>query len=213
VSFVESAPALWTPTQAASYAPPAAMAPRRRFHLHRHGDESRTDIEQFIARIYRRHFSARLTHFMPVLVSRSIDEATCAAAGYRSAGQPLFLERYLPQPVEQALAAAIGQPVARGEIVEIGQFASQCAGEGRRLMLTLARHLVDSGFRWAVITATSELRRLLRHQGLSALPLGAAQRQCVGDEARLWGSYYRHAPKVLAGDLLANLARLEQGRR
>jgi hypothetical protein len=111
------------------------------------------------------------------------------------------------------LAAAVGRPVARAEIVEIGQFASQCAGEGRRLMVALARHLVDSGFRWAVITATAELRRLFRHQRLSALPLAAAQRRCVGDEAPLWGSYYRHAPKVLAGDLLVNLARLERGRR
>jgi hypothetical protein len=150
---------------------------------------------------------------MPVLVSRFTDDSICAAAGYRSAVEPLFLERYLPQPVEQVLAAAVGQPVAREEIVEIGQFASQCAGEGRRLMLSLARHLVDTGFRWAVITATAELRRLFRLQRLSAQPLAAAQRRCVGDEAPLWGSYYRHAPKVLAGDLLVNLARLERGRR
>jgi hypothetical protein len=45
------------------------------------------------------------------------------------------------------------------------------------------------------------------------MPLAPAQRRCVGDEAPLWGSYYRHAPKVLAGDLLANLAKLERGRR
>jgi hypothetical protein len=111
------------------------------------------------------------------------------------------------------LSAALGQKVAREQVVEIGQFASQCAGEGRRLMLSLARHLVDAGFRWAVITATAELRRLLRHQRLAARPLAPAQRRCVGDEAPLWGSYYRHAPKVLAGDLLANLATLERGRR
>jgi hypothetical protein len=212
VTFVESLPAPWTPTAPASYAPPA-MTPRRRFQLHGRGDDSRTELEQFIASVYRRHFGARLKDFMPVLVSRSIDGTPCAAAGYRSAVEPLFLERYLPEPIEKLLARASGQPIARESIVEVGQFASRCAGEGRRLMLTLARHLVDSGFRWAAITATSDLRRLLGHQGLSALPLGTAQRHCVGEEAPLWGSYYRHAPKVLAGDLLVNLARLEQGRR
>ena len=212
MSFVESVPALWSP-EASLPCAPVATAPRARFRLHRGGDEARAGTERFIAGVYRQHFGARLNHFMPVLVSRGSDGAICAAAGYRSAVEPLFLERYLPQPVEQVLAAAIGQPAARGEIVEIGQFASQFAGEGRRLMLELARHLVDTGFRWAVMTATAELRRLFRHQGLSALPLAAAQRRCVGDEAPLWGSYYRHAPKVLAGDLRASLATLQQGRR
>lgn len=211
MSFVESAPALWSP-EVSLPCPGFAPAPCRQLQLHHADDPERTGIEQFIGRIYRQHFAAKLVHFMPVLVSRRIDGSTCAAAGYRSAREPLFLERYLPQPVEQVLAAA-GQRVVREEIVEVGQFASQCAGEGRRLMLELARHLVDSGFRWAVITATADLRRLFRHQGLSALPLAAAQRRCVGDEARLWGSYYRHAPKVVAGDLLASLAALERGRR
>jgi len=211
VSFVESAPALWSP-EVSLPCTGIAPEPSHRFQLHRRDDPERTEVERFIGRVYRQHFAATLVHFMPVLVSRRIEGSTCAAAGYRGAREPLFLERYLPQPVEQVLAAA-GQRVAREEIVEVGQFASQCAGEGRRLMLELARHLVDSGFRWAVITATADLRRLFTHQGLSALPLAAAQRRCVGDEAPLWGSYYRHAPKVVAGDLHASLAALERGRR
>lgn len=192
---------------------PPARASQILFQQHGPRDPERTDIEHFVAEVYRRHFGARLTHFMPMLVSRSADGITCAAAGFRSADEPLFLERYLPQPVERMLGDAIGQPVERRHIVEVGQFASHCPGEGRRLMLALARHLVDAGFRWAVITATAELRRLFRHQGLTALPLGIARQRCLGDEARLWGSYYRHAPRVLAGDLALNLARLERGRR
>jgi hypothetical protein len=212
VSFVESVPALWSPEPSLSCGPGAAASPCR-FRLHRRGDRARSETEHFIADVYRQHFGARLNHFMPVLAAHVVDGQPCAAAGYRSAVEPLFLERYLPQPVEQMLAEALGQPVAREQVVEIGQFASQFAGEGRRLMLSLARHLVDAGFRWAVITATADLRRLLRHQRLAATPLAPAQRRCVGDEAPLWGSYYRHAPKVLAGNLLANLATLERGRR
>lgn len=213
MSFVDSLPARCAPEPASLCFAPRPASPGCRFDLHRRDDEARRSIEQFIAAVYRQHFDARLKHFMPVLVSSSIDGATCAAAGYRSAAEPLFLERYLPQPIEQTLAAATGQRLDRNDIVEVGQFASRCAGEGRRLMLALARHLVDAGYRWAVITATADLRRLFRRQGLSALPLGTAQRRCVGDEVRLWGSYYRHAPRVLAGDLLVNLDRLERGRR
>lgn len=212
MSFVESVPALWSPQPPPSCGP-AATASSCRFRLHRRDDAERAGTERFIAGVYRQHFGARLNHFMPVLASHVVDGRPRAAAGYRSAVEPLFLERYLPQPVERMLAAAAGQAVAREQIVEIGQFASQCAGEGRRLMLSLARHLVDAGFRWAVITATAELRRLLRHQRLAAAPLAPAPRRCIGDEASLWGSYYRHAPKVLAGDLLVNLATLERGRR
>jgi hypothetical protein len=212
VSFVEFVPALCSPEPSLSRGP-ASAASLCRFRLHRRDDAERAETERFIAGVYRQHFGARLSHFMPVLAAHVVDGRPCAAAGYRSAAEPLFLERYLPQPVEQMLSTALGQPVAREQVVEIGQFASQCAGEGRRLMRSLARHLVDTGFRWAVITATAELRRLLRHQRLAATPLAPAQRRCVGDEAPLWGSYYRHAPKVLAGDLLANLAALERGRR
>jgi len=212
VTFVESQTACRTLEPFVPGAPPAA-APRTRFHLHRRNDETRSDVERLIADVYRQHYAAQIEHFMPVLVSRGTDDDITAAAGYRSGVEPLFLERYLAAPVEQALARVTGRPVARESIVEIGQFASRSAGEGRRLMLALARHLVDSGFCWAVITATADLRRLIRHQGLSTLPLGTAQRHCVGDEAPLWGTYYRHAPKVLAGDLQANLVRLERGRR
>jgi len=213
LSFVEPLPAPCSPEPASLCFAPRLATPSCRFDLHHPDDDARSSIERFIAAVYRQHFDARLKHFMPVLASSSIDGATCAAAGYRSAAESLFLERYLPQPVEQMLARATGQRLDRNDIVEVGQFASRCAGEGRRLMLALARHLVDAGYRWAVITATADLRRLFHHQRLSALPLATAQRRCVGDEAPLWGSYYRHAPQVLAGDLLVNLGRLVRGRR
>jgi hypothetical protein len=209
VSFVESESSTW-PAARFAMLPPAARATG--LQLHPHGHASRREVERFIAAVYRDHFGAQLAQFMPTLVSRRGDERTCAAAGYRAASEPLFLERYLPQPVERLLSAATGQPIERDDIVEIGHFASQCAGEGRRLMLALARHLVDAGYRWAVITATAELRRLFTRQHLATLPLGIADPHSLGAEARRWGRYYRHAPKVLAGNLVANLARLEARR-
>jgi hypothetical protein len=190
--------------------PLAGTSPLR---LHRRHDPARAEVERFIADVYRRHFGARLAHYMPVLVSRHRDGGPCAAAGYRSAAEALFLEQYLPQPIEQMLAAAGGREVERERIVEVGQFASTCAGEGRNLILALTRHLVDCGFRWAVITATAELRRLFARHGLVSLALAPAEPKRLGAAARLWGSYYEHAPKVLAGDLLDNLARMQRRKR
>lgn len=212
MTFAAPEPTAWTHEAVAFAAPPAAMR-RHELRLHPEGDGQRAEIERFIATVYRRHFDAQLDQFMPILVSRGSDGAARSAAGYRSAVEPLFLERYLPEPIERILSRATGQPVAREHIVEVGQFASQCAAEGRRLMIALARHLVDAGFRWAVITATAELRALLRHRGVSSMPLGPARRRCLGDGGQSWGSYYRHAPRVLAGDLALSLAQLERGRR
>lgn len=204
MSFVESPsdPAL---TDTECTASPAGSTIE--LQLHRPGDDSRAGVEQFIAGVYRDHFDARLTQFMPVLVSGR-GGALHAAAGYRDGREPLFVEQYLPRPVEAMLAAATGRTVDRSRIVEIGQFASRQPGAGRRLIDALAHHLVAAGYCWAVITATAELRRLLARRRLLALALGAADPHCLGAAARQWGSYYRHAPKVLAGDLVVNLARL-----
>jgi hypothetical protein len=212
VTFAEPQRTSWSPEPHFPCPSPAAPAGRR-LQLHPADDDERPVVEQFIADVYRRHFGARLLRFMPVLVSRSSDGRVSAAAGYRSASEPLFLERYLPEPIERMLARASGQRIERQQIVEVGQFASRRPGDGRPLMPELACHLVALGFRWAVITATTDLRRLFRLQNLSALAIGTAEARHLGDEARWWGHYYRHAPKVVAGDLLVNLARLQRGRR
>jgi hypothetical protein len=214
VSFVESE---CSPCTAPDFLPVsllrAGCAARPRLHLHPRGDPQRAEVERVVTDVYRRHFGARLIHFMPMLATVQDGAAIRAAVGYRSAAEPLFLERYLPRPIEQLLAEVTGHPVERSRIVEVGQFASQRPGNGQVLMAALARHLADSGFRWAVITATVELRRLFSRLGLASLPLAAAQPQHLGAESRLWGSYYRHAPKVLAGELLPNVGRLERRRR
>jgi len=208
LSFVES---LSGPVPGGADCAAATTASFGELQLHRPGDDSRAGVEQFIAGVYRDHFDARLTQFMPVLVSGH-GGALHAAAGYRDGTETLFVEQYLPQPIEAMLAAATGRAVDRSRIVEVGQFASRRPGAGRRLIDALARHLVAAGYRWAVITATAELRRLLARRRLLALPLGAADPHCLGTAARQWGSYYRHAPKVIAGDLLVNLTRLGRPR-
>jgi len=174
---------------------------------------SRTAVEQFIRTVYRDGYGATVRTFAPTLVALQRGDEVVAAAGYRSATRPLFLERYLQQPVERCLGDAAGLFIPRERIVEVGHLASVRNGAGRLLMPFLGRHLAEAGFEWVVSTATEELAHLFDRLGLAPLVLGAADPAMLGAEAADWGSYYDHSPQVLAGSIAAGLAQLTQARR
>lgn len=178
------------------------------------GHPQRAAVEAFIAGIYGRHYDARITHWSPWLVALFRRDRLLAAAGYRRAGEPLYLERYLDAPIEATIAAAHpGRAVVRDSIVEVGHFASTYPGDGRRLLRPLARHLATLECRWVTFTATRELRTLFEHFGLVAPSLGRADPARLGSSAGAWGRYFDHKPFVLAGELQPNLARLEGAAR
>jgi hypothetical protein len=170
--------------------------------VHDESDPRRAEVESFIQEVYDRRFGAQVTHFTPTLVALWGIDGIHAAAGYRSAEQgPLFLERYLPSPVEMLLAAHSAATPSRRQIVEVGHLAASRAGEGRRLVLQLASHLQARGYEWVVSTLTGELRQLFVRIGIAPLTLGMADPARLGDEATSWGRYYEHRPVVLAGHL------------
>lgn len=147
---------------------------------------------------------------MPSLVSLRIGEEILAAAGYRDAREPLFLERYLAAPIEHYLGER-GLPVARAHIVETGQFAAARPGAGRLLVPLLARHLHHSGFEWAVGTLTQELHHLFSRMGLAHQPLAiASARGLSAADRKDWGTYYDHDPQVFAGRLDAILSHIPE---
>lgn len=186
--------------------------PKRRGVLcvHRAEDAGRADGERFIQSIYAASYGARIPSFAPVLVTLEEEGVIVAAAGYRRALEPLYLERYLGAPIEQAIAATGRLTPSRSRIVEVGHLASARPGEGRRLMALLAAHLAERGDAWVVSTATEGLRALLARIGIVAIELGEARGEILGPEHADWGSYYAHRPNVLAGELLANLPRLHR---
>jgi hypothetical protein len=187
-----------------------AVAPPARRQLDAIGreDPRRPVVEAFVADVYRRHYDAEIPQFAPTLLATCANGVLAAAAGYRCADEPLYLEHYLDVPVERAIAAHAGHCVRRRDIVEIGHFASTHPGEGRRMMLPIARHLASLGYRWAVTTATSELRALMLRVGLTPLALAPADPTRVPGGGARWGRYYQHAPVVVAGDLHRALAAL-----
>ena len=186
---------------------PAEAAPLR---VHLPHDPQRGTVEDFIRGVYARRYGARVPAFAPVLVSLSdADGEIVAAAGYRSAAAgPLFLERYLDQPVEDALAPHARRLLARRDVVEIGHLAAGRPGAGRRLMFLLGPHLAQQRFRWAVATLTQELRLMMTRMGIAPLALASADPAVLGGDAADWGTYYEHQPVVLAGEIQQSLRRL-----
>ena len=189
------------PRAAPARAPQARLEPLHRTH------PQRREFEDFIAARFARAYGARLTHFLPHLLGVKDGLGRWqAAAGYAAAGaQPLFLEQYLDQPVELALAAALGAPIARGSVVEVGNLAANSAGMARSLIPQLARHLHRMGYRWVAFTATRALRNSFHRLGLKPVPIAAADPARLAEGGAHWGSYYDQDPVVVAGKISLGL--------
>ena len=160
----------------------------------------RNRVQDFVKGIYADRYGANITVFAPVLLALHDDQgALVAAVGYRCAAlEPLFLERYLDGPVEQALLGADAPSSARRGMAEVAHLVALKPGEGRRMMAELGRWLGQQGVHWVVSTVTRELRHLFLRMGIAPLALGVADPERLGERARDWGSYYEHEPVVLA---------------
>ena len=196
--------------------PAVAPPPERRQSLfvHTGQDKERSDVERFIHGVYRERYGARVQHYAPVLVSlRNAEHEIIAAAGYRIADTAaLFLERYLPQPVEALLARDTTQRVTRARVVEVGHLSASQAGAGKRLIHLMGPHLASLGLEWVVSTLTQELQHLFVRLGITPLALGVADPALLGTAASDWGSYYDHRPVVVAGRIDLALRMLERRR-
>ena len=92
----------------------------------RRDNARRAEAEAFVRRRFLRSHGAHIATFMPtLLLLTDADSELAAVAGFRCAAhEPLFLERYLPVPIEQALTSQMGAHARRAEIVEVGNFAA-----------------------------------------------------------------------------------------
>jgi hypothetical protein len=172
----------------------------------------RAAAEQRVREVFLARYGAHVQQFAPVLVGlHDGEDRLLAVAGYRPADTgPLFLERYLSQPIQSLLADGSAPAPGRQRIVEVGHLAALQAGEGRALIARLGPMLLDSGFDWVVCTLTQELRSLFLRLGVATRALGVADPAVLPpDEAAAWGTYYDHRPVVLAGSLQAARQRLQ----
>ena len=166
----------------------------------------RAELEAFVGAAFRRGHDATVTSFMPTLLSfRDRGGDLRGVVGLRGAvSQPLYLEQYLEQPVETAIAAATGQPVRREQVVEVGNLAGGNCRAAIRMVALLPGYLLSHDYRWIVFTATSTVRGILEGFGAPLVELARADGTRVAGSPDRWGRYYEKDPRVLAGFLPAS---------
>lgn len=191
---------------------PAAGTAERRSFLVRHDASSRDRrrLEAFIAAEYQKHFDAKLTDFMPMLVGlHEADGALRAAVGYRAAAaEPLFLEVYTKAPIEAVIRRQTGIEVPRERIVEVGSLACTNGRAAMEIVTSLVPALIEDGFSWVVFTGADTVRNVFRRLHLRPVSLCIANKAMLGRRQRQWGSYYDHNPVVMAGRLADGITAL-----
>ena len=170
----------------------------------------RAVVEAYIKEGFRAAYGADLQSLMPRLFTLSSSEAglLCAFGLRAAADSRLYMEQYLDLPVEEIISRHENCPVARSQVIEVGNLVSSPGG-ARAAIISLTRYLHRAGYRWVVFTGIATLRAAFMQLGLCPFVLAAA------DPARLdpsdlaaWGRYFVAHPQVMAGDIAAGFRAL-----
>lgn len=174
-------------------------------------DARRGEAESYISGVFARSYGALVASFAPDLALLERNGGISAAAGWRGADSgPLYLERYLNEPIESYVSTLAGHPVAREKIVEVGNLAADTRGAGAGMILAMAAHLDALGYEWVVFTATHELIGLFTRLSLPPLAVANADPSRLGEAAGDWGSYFQTRPVVVAGRIRLAAERIHQ---
>ncbi|ENM5750815.1 thermostable hemolysin [Vibrio mimicus] len=160
---------------------------------------------------YQQAFDANLTSFMPAYLALLDQNEMKSVCGFRIAEQePLFLEQYLDEPADEILAHRFACSIPRSRLIEFGHLASFGRGLSAYHFRLMAQQLVAMGFEWCIFTATDPLHALMRRFGLQPTLIAKASPTRIPDASQVWGTYYQHSPRILAGNLVQGCARLNQ---
>lgn len=175
-------------------------------------DPQRGEIEAFVHERFDRIHHADVHHYLPELLSlRDRHGALVAVAGIRLAAvEPLFLERYLDEPLEGPVSRIAGYGVPRRELVEVGNLAAKSAGSARLIIAAVTWLLAARGLRWVAFTGAATLINSFHRLGLEPTVLGAADPARLDGAGVDWGSYYDQHPQVFAGSIRYGHEQLER---
>lgn len=160
-------------------------------------------VEQFICQRYWMKFNACL-HELPrrLLVVRDQQRQLIAACAIQYADErPLFSECYLPNTIQDTLAAH-GIVAQRQQLAEVGSMACLRPRDLAPLVSAIVCYLTQQQKQALIFTATAPLRRFLKHLQLPLQRLADASADALsGDSVARWGDYYQSQPQVMAGRL------------
>jgi hypothetical protein len=173
--------------------------------------EGRHQVTRYIADQFKSVHGANIHDFMPMLLSMQCQGHLSAVAGVRPAArQPLFLEQYLGQNVENVIGKVSGTVVERGKIVEIGNLVSTQKGASQLLFLLMTALLHRNQSEWVVFTGTPTVVKGLERLGIELNKLAEADPARLTNSALAdWGSYYENRPQVVAGNVPAAIKMLQ----
>ena len=165
----------------------------------------RIEVECFLKTRYKKYYGAELQAFLPnMLCLRDEDKKIIAALGFRIANdQPLFLEQYLSEPIEDSLSNLQNLNQQRNRIVEVGSLAAVSAGGNRWLIAALTAYLKGEGADWVVFTGLAPLLNSFTKMGVEIFTLQQAIPDFMSaDHLKRWGNYYDYKPVVATGNVL-----------
>ncbi|MFG2480576.1 thermostable hemolysin [Streptomyces fagopyri] len=111
--------------------------------------------------------------------------------------ETILLERYLDAPVEDVITQAVGAPVKRSQVLQIGSIASVRASAGAEIIKAIPLIMACLGRPYAVMTMTGRLAALMQRLGCVFHPLAdASPERLPAGERAAWGSYYDTRPVV-----------------
>ena len=179
----------------------------------RPGHLLRPALQDFVRYVFKQAHGADVSCFYPNLVGFSINDELSAVVGYRDGMSPrLFSEQYLDSPAHELASSRLGLAVRREEMVEVGNLAALDVGHARWIIAASTAFLAAARYRWVLFTATRPLANAFHRLGLKPLMLAAADPGRLPDSGASWGSYYKAAPAVYVGDVLAGLDKLCKAR-
>lgn len=161
----------------------------------------RSELENFVRRVFRHAYGAEIKYFMPQLMSlRNEQGDLLAVCGLRHASEgELFLERYLDAKIEEVLSRHAAINTVRRAVVEIGNLAVADPSSVRCLLSSVSVYLHGTSAQWAVFTGIPALRNSLTKLNMDLRILGDAKINALPEEERPdWGSYYEERPQVMA---------------
>ncbi|MFG0324601.1 thermostable hemolysin [Pseudomonas sp. zjy_15] len=171
--------------------------------LHLSGDQGRGELEHFIHERFASVHQADVKHYLPELLAlQGSHGRLIAAAGMRPASEgPLFLERYLDEPLESAVSRVTGASADRNCMVEVGNLASLSAGSARIMIIAVTWLLAMRGLEWVAFTGAATLFNSFRRLGLVPTVLASADPARLQGQVDQWGTYYDQRPQVFAGNI------------
>ncbi|WP_194791452.1 thermostable hemolysin [Pseudomonas sp. UFMG81] len=166
-------------------------------------EPGRDEVEWFIHGRFAALHHADIQHFLPELLALHDHRGKLiAAVGVRLAGSgPLFLERYLEQPLEGAMACLGIGPAGREQLVEVGNLAALSAGSARVMIIAVTWLLAARGLKWVAFTGAATLVNSFHRLGLVPTAVAAADPARLAGEGGHWGSYYAQHPQVYVGNI------------